>query len=86
MAIDFKSTGKGETKMTDTHKIRDKISESGLKMQFIAIKLGISRYALSMKIDNKTEFKTSEVTILCDLLGITSLDEKESIFFANKVD
>ncbi|GKH02820.1 hypothetical protein CE91St54_42080 [Hungatella hathewayi] len=72
--------------MTDTKILRKKISESGLKLQFIAEKLGISRYALSMKLDNRSEFKTSEVATLCELLGISCLEEKEEIFFKLKVD
>ena len=31
---------------------------------------------------NKAEFKTSHVDILCEELGITSLREKDAIFFA----
>lgn len=72
--------------MTDTMMLREKISESGLKLQFIAEKLGISRYALSMKLDNRSEFKTSEVATLCELLGISCLEEKERIFFKSNVD
>ena len=84
MAVDLKSTKKGEDKMTNT--VRERISESGLKLQYIAEKLGISRYALSMKLDNRSEFKTSEVATLCELLGICCLEEKEEIFFKSKVD
>ena len=86
MAVDLKSTKKGEDKMTNTVMLRERISESGLKLQYIAEKLGISRYALSMKLDNRREFKTSEVATLCELLGICCLEEKEEIFFKSKVD
>lgn len=72
--------------MTNTAMLRERISESGLKLQFIAEKLGISRYALSMKLDNRSEFKTSEVAILCEVLGISRLEEKEQIFFKPTVD
>lgn len=72
--------------MTDTIKIKQLISESGYKMQHIASKLGITRYSLSLKLNNKNEFKTSEVAILCELLGINSLEKKEEIFFKKKVD
>lgn len=72
--------------MTNTVMLRERISKSGLKLQFIAEKLGISRYALSMKLDNRSEFKASEVSTLCELLGISCLEEKEQIFFKPNVD
>lgn len=72
--------------MTNTKLVKEIISQSGLKLQFIADKLNISRYALSLKIDNKSEFKSSEISTLCKLLGIKSLKQKEKIFFAKQVD
>jgi transcriptional regulator with XRE-family HTH domain len=78
--------GKEEKGLTDTDKIKQLISESGFKMQYVASKLGITRAALSLKLNNKSEFKTSEVAVLCELLGINSLEKKEEIFFMKKVD
>lgn len=72
--------------MVNTELLEKKITDSGLKKTFIADKLGITRQALFLKINNVTEFMSSEVQGLCELLGITSLKEKESIFFASKVD
>jgi len=72
--------------MTDTEKLRNAIKHSGLKLEYIANALGISRFALSKKIENVTEFKTSEVQKMCDVLRITDVREKEAIFFAQKVD
>lgn len=72
--------------MTDTIRLREKIAENGLKQGFIAEKLGITSYGFAKKLNNETEFKASEIKILCDLLNITSLKEKESIFFANEVE
>lgn len=72
--------------MTDSAALREKIKEKGLKYSFLAKKLGLSAYGLSLKIDNKNEFRTSEVAILCEILGITSLKEKEKLFFAQKVE
>ena len=72
--------------MVNTELLNKKINDSGLKKTFIADKLGITRQALFLKINNVTEFMSSEVQGLCELLGITSLKEKESIFFASKVD
>ena len=72
--------------MTNTKLLNEKILESGLKKKFIAEKLGLSTYGLQRKIENRSEFKASEISILCDLLGIRTAAEKERIFFASKVD
>lgn len=67
--------------MTDTKELRRRIEEKGLKYGFIASQLGISRYALQMKIDNDSEFRVSEVDALANILGLSIL-EKDAIFFA----
>ena len=72
--------------MTNTVLLREVIENRGLKLKFIAENLGLSAYGLQLKIDNKQEFKTSEVSALCSLLGIDSLEDKEAIFFAQVVD
>lgn len=72
--------------MTNTELLRQKINEHGLKQGFVAEKLGITSYGLAKKINNDSEFKASEIQILCDLLNITSLREKEAIFFNVEVD
>lgn len=72
--------------MTNSALLRDKIKEKGLKYSFIADQLGLSYFGLKLKIDNESDFRTGEVAKLCDLLGITSLKEKDRIFFAKKCD
>nr|WP_296029254.1 DUF739 family protein [uncultured Dorea sp.] len=72
--------------MTDSCKLRELIESKGFKMKFVAEYLGLSSYGLSLKINNKQEFKTSEVSALCELLGITRLKEKEALFFRQKDD
>lgn len=72
--------------MTQTEKLRELIMDSGLKIGYIADKMGISRQTLAMKIENLTEFKPSEIAQLCEMLGIDSLEDKEDIFFAQEVD
>lgn len=71
--------------MTDTVKLRELISKSGLKLGYIANQLGISRFALSNKIQNRTEFRVSEIVKICEILCI-DYDSREQIFFAHKVD
>lgn len=67
--------------MTDEILLRKKIKEKGFKINFIANELGLSSYGFLLKIQNKSEFKTSEVNRLCEILEINSLEEKEDIFF-----
>lgn len=68
--------------MTDTQELRKIIEVSGLKYKSIAEILGITPFGLQNKINNVTEFKSSEVKKMCNILGITSLEQKEKIFFA----
>lgn len=63
----------------NTKMLQQKIKNSGLKMGFIAEKLGRSRQALSDKIQGKTEFLPSEIRVLCELLQIT--DEERRLIF-----
>lgn len=62
-----------------TKLLQQKIKDSGLKMGFIAEKLGRSRQALSDKIQGKTEFLPSEIRILCELLHLSD-DDRRLIF------
>lgn len=71
--------------MTNTKLLMDKIKASGLKMFYIAQFVGLSRAGLYNKINNKRPFNQYEIEKLCVLLKITSLKEKNAIFFANYV-
>ena len=68
--------------MTNTSLLMQYIEKSGYKMSFIAKQLGLTAYGFSLKVNNKSEFKASEMTILSKLLKISARD-KEAIFFAN---
>lgn len=68
--------------MTNTSLLEQYIEKSGYKKSFIAKKLGITSYAFTLKINNKSEFKASEITILCKLLKI-GVKDREAIFFAH---
>lgn len=72
--------------MTDTKELLRIIEESGLRKGFIAEKLGITTFGFQKKVENRSQFKAEEIKILCDVLKITSLKEKERIFFAENVD
>lgn len=68
--------------MTDIDALTRKIEESGLKEKYIYEKLGISKSAWYYKKKGKTLFTTQEIQTLCEVLSITSLREKNDIFFA----
>lgn len=72
--------------LTNSNMLRMLIAESGKTYTHLADCIGISRFSLAKKIDNRTEFKTGEAKILCEELGIKSLSLKEKIFFANGVE
>ncbi len=72
--------------MTDTIRLRRLIRQSGLKYGYISKNMGISYQALRNKMTNKSEFVPSEIEKLCNLLGITALEDKNDIFFASNVD
>ena len=72
--------------MTNSALLSDKIKQSGLKLGFIAEKLDISYPWLKRKITAEVPFKAYEIQILCDLLQITDLAEKDEIFFAVDVE
>ena len=67
--------------MVDTELLEQKIIESCKKIGYLAEKLGISRQYFRMKCKNKADFTNRETDILCDELSITTLTEKEKIFF-----
>ena len=71
--------------MTNTVALKELIRKKGLKMKYVAEYLGLSAYGFRLKVENKQEFKTSEVSALCELLEINSLTEKEEIFFNKKM-
>lgn len=72
--------------MTDTIELNGLIRDSGLTKSYIANKLGITLYGFQKKRENKSQFTAEEIKILCEILKIKSLREKEKIFFAEKVD
>ena len=68
--------------MTNTELLEKKIQEVGKKKGYLARKCDLSRAGFLNCVTNKAEFKASQIDVLCEELGITSLREKEAIFFA----
>lgn len=67
--------------MTNTKILEKAIKDSGLKKGHIAERLGVSRAGLINLINNRSEFKASQIQVLCDLLGLTE-EQRNAIFFA----
>lgn len=67
--------------MTNTTLLVHYIEKSGYKKSFIAEQLGLTTYGFTLKVNNKSEFKASEIDTLCKLLTI-SVKDRMAIFFA----
>ena len=65
--------------MTDIERLKEKISTSGIKFNFIAEKCGLSDTGLRNKVNGKREFTAAEVGIIRDVLNL-SLKEVNEIF------
>lgn len=68
--------------MTNTKLLEKKIKDSGKKKGFLAERCGLSPAGFRNCVINKAEFKASHIEILCAELNITSLKERQAIFFA----
>ena len=67
--------------MTDTEALKNRISESGISISFIADKMGITREGFYKKMNGATEFKASEIKSLKTILNLSN-KERDTIFFA----
>ncbi len=68
--------------MTNTRKLKALMVEHGFTQSDLATCLGISEQSLNRKINNKREFKASEIS---NLIVLLSIDDVKSIFFDTKV-
>lgn len=71
--------------MTNSKLLNLEIRKSGLSRVEVAEKLGLSLVSLGKKINNKVEFKASEIYKLIFLLDIGD-EQVFNIFFADVVD
>ena len=71
--------------MLSSAKLKGKIVESGLNQTWIAEQLGMTLATFNYKVNNKTEFKASEIKKLAEILHLTA-DEVKELFFADKVE
>ena len=71
--------------MVDSLKLKAAMLAQGITAEVLADNIGISQQSLSYKINNKREFKATEIKKICDILSL-SLQDRELIFFAGNVD
>lgn len=71
--------------MTDTNKLKAALALKGMTAGDLADMIGMSRQSISYKMNNIREFKVKEIIAISEALNLT-LEEKEAIFFADKVD
>ena len=71
--------------MTDTQELRNMISKSGLRTDFICSKLGVTYQTLRRKINNESEFTASEISIMVELLHLSD-NQRNQIFFASEMN
>ena len=68
--------------MTNTELLEERIAKSGKKKVYLAKKCGLTYAGFRNCVTNKAEFKAGQIQTLCEELGITSLKERQAIFFA----
>lgn len=68
--------------MTNTKKLEDIIQKSGYKKAYLAEKIGLTPAGFCNCLNNRAEFRASQIATLCDLLGIHDWELKEAIFFS----
>lgn len=61
----------------DMNLLEQKIVESGYRREFIAEKLGLTRFGFRDKINNPDRWKVSEVRELVKLLNISKADSRK---------
>ena len=75
---------KGGTRVTNVKLLEELIQRSGLKKGYLAKEIGVSRSTFHSLLNNKAEFKTSQVKTLCRLLNIKEDKTIKAIFFASR--
>lgn len=71
--------------MVNTSKLKAKIVEKGLLQEAVAMQLGMTSATFNYKVNNKTEFRASEIKKLSEILQLT-MAEVFAIFFAEEVE
>lgn len=70
--------------MTNSNKLKGRITEKGFTLSSFAEAVHISRPCLRKRINGQADFKVSEIEKICDLLDISHSDMC-SYFFTSEV-
>lgn len=70
--------------MINTKALKTQIKDSGLRMGFIASKLGISKQCLYNKLNNQSDFSVEQAFRLRELMDLDDLSMR-NIFFSDGV-
>lgn len=70
--------------MVDSDLLKEKIKESGMKVQYVAVQIGLTPAGFYKKLNNESEFKVSEIMSITRVLNLSSAD-RDAIFFAHDV-
>lgn len=71
--------------MTNSKLFRETVDSLGLKLLYVASKMGLTYAGLKKKIENESEFKASEINAFCKITNI-NVSLRDKIFFANKMN
>jgi transcriptional regulator with XRE-family HTH domain len=66
--------------MVNTSKLKGLMAEKGIKITVLASKMGISRQALSLKLNGKIRFSLKDVSAITGLLNLNR-SQVDLIFF-----
>lgn len=72
--------------MVDTDKLKGLLVSKGFRQEDAAKQIGISTQTLNGKINNKTDFLSSEIEQLCELLEIRDAKTVVEVFFSKNVN
>ncbi len=59
--------------------LREKVKDSGMKIEPLASAVGLSREGFYKKLDRGTEWKPSQILVLCEYLRLSE-DDRHQIF------
>ena len=67
--------------MWDYSRLKGRMAELGFRQEDMGKMIGLSKTTISLKLNNKAEFKQGEINMICDLLKIPCA-EINSYFFS----
>lgn len=77
-------TGKeGIQTLTDTTALKDRIEQSGYKLQYVAEQIGLTRQGFYKRLANGSDFTASEIMTLTALLKLNRAEQKAIFFCSN---